>query len=322
MLTEAQIAILSRVSQGPGGCWLWRLRLDASGGGKLIVGGHNNKVGRAAHVASYEAFVGPIPLGAGVFQSCGVRCCVAPAHLVALPRSAGRAALRAIARPTPSDAERRAVPLPPSFVDITGCRFGRLTVLAARDPGGRWGVALCRCDCGEIRSVERKSLRAGRAKSCGCSTREEMASRSTTHGWSRTPEYRAWIDLRRRCGTPTDPYFSHYGARGIRVCIEWQESFDAFLRDMGPRPGPRYSIDRVDNDGNYEPGNCRWATVPRQNRNKRCTRWITIAGDKRALADWAEIVGLKPTTILQRIRAGWDHERAVLAPVGAMRRVA
>ena len=154
--------------------------------------------------------------------------------------------------------------------DLTGLKFGRLTVrqFAGQDRHGN-RLWLCDCACGGTVTVIKGSLSSGRTRSCGCLQREFIVRRNTTHGLSDTPEYRAWRDMLSRCENPNTRYYELYGGRGISVCDRWRGSFEMFYADMGPRPSPRHSIDRIDNDGDYEPGNCRWATWTEQNANKR-----------------------------------------------------
>jgi hypothetical protein len=157
--------------------------------------------------------------------------------------------------------------------DLAGKKFGRLTVLArhgARASGeATW---LCECECGERIVRAGSNLRRGHVKSCGC-FRREMSRRSTgvKHGESASPsvEYRTWERMISRCENPRASGYENYGGRGITICAEWRHDYSAFLAAMGRRPGAAYSLDRIDNDGNYEPGNCRWATRAEQNRNKR-----------------------------------------------------
>jgi hypothetical protein len=132
----------------------------------------------------------------------------------------------------------------------------------------------------------------------------------------RTPERGCWQAMIDRCHDPKSTYFAHYGGRGIRVCNRWRESFALFQADMGPRPSPIHSLDRIDNDGNYEPGNVRWATPREQGRNKRNNRMLTAFGRTQCLTDWAAERGLRIITLKDRLdKLGWDVERALTAPL-------
>jgi hypothetical protein len=157
--------------------------------------------------------------------------------------------------------------------DLTGRVFGRLTVegFAGKDRHHNrlWH---CRCACGNSTVVRSRCLLMGSTRGCGCLQREFIRQRNTTHGKSDLPEYQAWADLIQRCTNPNVEYYDCYGGRGISVCSRWLNSFEAFFEDMGSRPSPKHSIDRINNDGNYEPTNCRWATASQQNANKRRPR--------------------------------------------------
>lgn len=199
-------------------------------------------------------------------------------------------------------------------VDLTDQRFGCLVALRSThlNGGTAWVV---RCDCGVEKVVSTNSLRCSRVRSCGHLRGVANRRRLTTHGGRHTPEYKAWCDLKARCENPNTPNFNNYGGRGIRVCEEWRASFEAFLAHVGPRPSPKHSIDRKDNDGSYEPGNVRWVTPKQQARNKRTSRLIELDGERLRLGDWAGRTGIKRLTLFMRIKRGWSIEKALTTPV-------
>jgi len=160
-----------------------------------------------------------------------------------------------------------------TLTDMLGQKYGQLTVIAEAGQD-KWGKSqfLCECVCGTTTTVTGNSLRTGHKRSCGCLSVVMRAQELTRHGQSRkdaeTPEHLAWSQMRGRCRNVNNPRYKDYGGRGITICERW-EAFENFFADMGPRPSPKHSIDRINNDGNYEPLNCRWATTLQQAHNQR-----------------------------------------------------
>lgn len=161
-------------------------------------------------------------------------------------------------------------------IDYTGQLFGKLTVLSEaipkfrKDRNAAIRRLVCRCNCGNQMIVAVPDLKSGNTLSCGCYKIEATKRANSTHGMSRSrPEYRVWWGMIQRCEYERHGSYERYGGRGITVCRRWRRSFEAFFEDMGARPSKKYSIDRIDNEGNYEPGNCRWATGKEQFANSR-----------------------------------------------------
>jgi hypothetical protein len=210
----------------------------------------------------------------------------------------------------------------PGMIDMTGETYGRLTVLemVRRTDGrghGEW-CCRCRCACGSEAVVASINLRAGLTKSCTCARDEQVSLLNKSHGMSDTPTYRTWASMKLRCLNKRFPSYARYGARGISICERWlgERGFENFFADMGPRPSPGHSIDRIDNSGNYEPGNCRWATPAQQIRNSRKARQITYRGRTMCIKDWAREFGVSYSAILQRLgKLRWSIEKALTYPV-------
>ena len=134
------------------------------------------------------------------------------------------------------------------------------------------------------------------------------------HGKNHTPEYAVWNRMIERCTNQNHKSFNDYGGREIKICKQWRESFESFYADMGPRPSPEHSIDRINNDGNYEPGNCRWATRVQQGQNKRNNHRVTINGTTKSLMQWCHDIGISYATVYHRVRDGLSIEDAITIP--------
>lgn len=209
------------------------------------------------------------------------------------------------------------------LIDLTGHRFGRLVALKMTEKR-KWSsvVWACVCDCGVGIDVRAGCLHSGNTKSCGCLRKDQAEtlkgrSRRRSHGHSSrggySGEYNAWRGMRARCSRPKINGYERYGGRGIRVCDRWQNSFEAFFSDMGTKPSPAHTLDRINSDGHYEPGNVRWATPEQQDRNRRTNRLVVIRGKSMILADAIRQYGARSKmTIRRRLRTGWDAEKAIL----------
>lgn len=205
------------------------------------------------------------------------------------------------------------ITLPKQAKDITGQRFGRLVALGPTGRNKRRQIEwLCNCDCGNTTTVASGSLIDGNTSSCGCLKIEITIRNNTTHGMSQHPIIRTWRHMIARCSNPTDHDYPAYGARGIRVCEEWAGNIKAFHDYVSSLPNYKaegYTLDRIDNDGNYEPGNVRWATQAQQNRNTRKSKIIVHNGESKCLSEWARDTGIHIQTLRRRIKLGWPTEK-------------
>lgn len=199
---------------------------------------------------------------------------------------------------------------PPSWLrhgDLTGTRFGYAVVIGHGAKGG-WG---CRCDCGRIFYKARAELKAHPLASCGCKTKEVLSlrNRNRTHGMSRTPEFKTWNQMISRCTNPHPSHYLYYGR--VSVCERWRNSFENFLKDMGPRPSPKHSIDRIDGGGNYEPSNCRWATRREQAQNTNRNVYIEHNGQRKCVSEWARTLRISLSMMYLRLKEGWTLPRII-----------
>lgn len=197
-------------------------------------------------------------------------------------------------------------------IDIIGIRYSLLLVISYAYTENRISYWNCKCDCGNIKILRGGNLKSGRVKSCGClSVRRSRERRKYSDTNTRSsPEYRAWAAMKNRCSNEKIKNYPRYGGRGISVSPKWDD-FNDFLRDIGLRPSPKHSLDRINNNGNYEPGNCRWATWKEQQRNRSSNRKIVYNNQIITLTELAEIAGIRKDSMAYRLNAGWDLEKAV-----------
>ena len=213
------------------------------------------------------------------------------------------------------------IPTNVRFQNLTGQRFGRLVIT---EYAGRNGTATqwkCTCDCGNTIVALAGNIKKGDTRSCGCLRREVSAARLTTHGMRDTAEFRIWAKIIERCENPKSQAYKYYGGRGISICERWRHSFVEFFQDMGPRPSPEHQIDRYpDMNGNYEPGNCRWATPTQNNRNRRSNHVLAFQGRSQTIADWGDEIGIPGPIITNRLLRGWSVADALTRSMRKVRK--
>jgi len=205
----------------------------------------------------------------------------------------------------------------PAFSDLTGKQFGRLTVTRRAENKGRRAQWLCECICGKKITVASEVLISGHTRSCGCLKIELVAERgrsSRTHGMKKTRLYNIWFSMRQRCSRPQKDNYKYYGGRGITVCERWN-SFENFMHDMGNPPSDQHSIDRIDTNGNYEPSNCRWATMKEQQNNRRDNHILEYQGESMTISRWAEKIGVSQSLLIDRLSRGWTIEKTLSTPL-------
>lgn len=211
------------------------------------------------------------------------------------------------------------------FIDLTGRKFERLTVLERAENSSENEVQwLCRCDCGTITKARRGDLIRGKMKSCGCLKKETSRNNGKTcitHGMTRTRLYREWSGIKARCYNENHPNYKNYGLRGITMCRAWKDDFMAFYawaKESGyDENAPRgvYTLERKDNDGPYSPDNCRWITIKEQGLNKRNTVRLTHNGETLLISEWAKRTGISEGCIRLRLRKGWEVSRTLTEPL-------
>lgn len=225
---------------------------------------------------------------------------------------------------TPSD-DPRLTPGPDSPLWLTA-KYGRLSILRRlpSPQGNRRGtIVACRCACGVECSVPLRKVLSGNTKSCGCWKVDAPKPRAK-HGHAgngrigkpQSPEYQIWAGVKKRCLNSKNKNYKDYGGRGVKICERWSISFLDFLADVGPRPSPKHSIERIDVNGNYEPGNVKWIPVEEQQLNKRNTHLVHYQGKSMPLSVFCRLPnssGISPYTVKSRIAKGWSPERALTA---------
>lgn len=206
------------------------------------------------------------------------------------------------------------------IVDLTGQRFGRLIVVG--QAGRKYSNVswLCKCDCGAEIKLVGYSLKRGTTKSCGCLKKEFATEYAKKHGMTGTAEYISWTQMLARCRNENNDAYPRYGGRGIKICGRWLESFENFYTDMGERPNKEYSLDRIENNSNYEPDNCRWATPTEQANNTRENIYLLFEGEKLTISEWERKQKMKRGTLWNRLYIlKWPLSEAILTPVNYKR---
>ena len=210
-------------------------------------------------------------------------------------------------------------------IDLMGQKFTRLTVIkeAGRDKDKRV-IWLCKCDCGNYHKALGKYLRNGNTTSCGCRRLEILKGQTeatTTHHMTNTRIYRIWNKMKHRCNNENDTDYKNYGGRGISVCEEWNDFMPFYEWAMSHGYSDELTIDRIDNNGNYEPSNCRWANHKTQGNNTRRNHYVTYKGETKSTMEWSEEIGINYRTLLQRLNGyHWPVEKAFETPVRKINR--
>ena len=201
---------------------------------------------------------------------------------------------------------------PRKRIDLTGQQFGRLTVLKfAEMDKGRNSKWLCECECGNEKIVYMSGLRTGDSQSCGCLMKERVRKAVTIHGMTGSAVHNAWNFIKKSCYNINDKEYEKYGAKGIKLCERWKDSFENFYEDMGDRPSDTYILGRINTKDNFEPSNCKWMTRIEKNNNRKNNTWLQIENESKTTSEWARISGTNYNTIKSRLRIGWSHKEAV-----------
>ena len=205
-------------------------------------------------------------------------------------------------------------------MNLVGKKFGKLTVLEFLGKTGHNNYWLCECECGTKKRVSEYKLTSGLTKSCGCYRKDLLSRRNKKHGLkNQNPRlYRIWLSMRNRCNNPNATKYFRYGARGIRICDEWNDYSNFYGWAIGNGYSSDLSIDRKDNDGNYTPENCQWTSSKEQARNRSTNRFLAVNGITKLIVEWAEITGLSDSTIRKRLSQGFSPEEAIKVNYGSL----
>lgn len=197
--------------------------------------------------------------------------------------------------------------------NIIGRKFGKLTIININSYNPV--KCKCKCECGNIKIIRYSDLRSGKTVSCGCYAKEKNKENHTIHGKSNSRLFSIWANMISRCENKNIDTYKYYGKRGISVCYEWRNSFQEFY-DWSISNGYKenLTLDRIDNNKNYSPDNCRWATIKEQSNNRRGNRILTYNGETRTLTQWAEIIGCRESMLRSRLNRGWSVEKAIETP--------
>ena len=204
-------------------------------------------------------------------------------------------------------------------LDLIGQRFDRLKVLTKTERKSTVGLRywLCKCNCGNFIEVRGSELVYGSVKSCGCKKREHLIKINTKHGlgsYNNGERSKRWCGMIDRCYNTENKQYKNYGGRGIKICDRWRDSLENFYNDMGDPPSSRHTIDRIDNNGDYCPENCKWYTKQEQVNNRRNTKFITFKGETKPLSTWAQDLNICYITLYRRLRK-WGANRALTTPL-------
>lgn len=201
------------------------------------------------------------------------------------------------------------------FIGVTKSRLTPFDIFRKKEKIGHRKHFKCWCSCGKIGIIACSKFESGSIFSCGCLRLERTSTQNLIDNRKKMPEYVIWGSIVQRCCNPNNIHYRHYGGRGITICDSWRSDFANFLNDMGRRPEKGYSVERIDNNGNYEMSNCKWATKKEQNNNTRKNIFIEMDGEKLTAAMWGEKLGINSNIITSRIRKGWDGIRAIKTPI-------